>query len=785
MLSCGCYCCRKPRYKRLVDTLYPDDPQDTTPVAAHLDKLLYFARSSPEHLDRMGDYLATRLRRSLTRDRRGHVCVSLKIIEKLLTECDSQRLQLITDSYLSMLHSMLESTDPDFQIMATDSFVMFSERDEQTTPYHRQYDFFIHRFTAMSLVRTSETSHSYLQIRKAGLRGLGGVIKKTEGDESLQLNIWTPDDLNKIIPPFLFNMLPGVAGDWRAEQGAGSAAEESLGGLAEEGLKSIVSSAGLAHIDSVFIPVLQHFDLNHIWTEKKEFGVDVFITIIKTMQKQYRYKAIQALVGHLDKKVGERCLLKQGILDTLSHCVSVAADGSLGPSVLDVFRTLVRHLRISIEDCSTSVEASTNGAFQDSLTKTMGEFAGVLPDYHKPDIMTLITSYMDTGGGGANRAAIKRQKSCSSNAVLRVSLVKAMRSIAETYRHNVLETALPEALFASLVELLRVTQHETQLDVCLLWHQLIDHHNNKQNIPLHTRWESLATCNLSLGRVSQHFINQTRGSLYSSLVFLATHLSPDHVTILAYYHLLALLSLEFAQLGVSDMIHLVNKLQDTALDTTSQISSRHRVVLHGISAGILSLLSHISSLTTLRDHVAEVVERRREKAPSLLPDTLFKERGGEGREEEEEGQEEYPDISEDLMFQLRELGLVRQSPEPAVDLNTRRGHLMRESSTTSNDFLPHASLSLDYGSDSPLGNEQINFNSFKNESAFDESPTNEMREGLGPSLTYEQQVGLSSRQETGLGGIAHLVQSASKPVSEAPTNLRITSAYDMEIPSLN
>ena len=71
MASCGCYCCRKPRYKRLVDALYPGDPQDTTPVASNLDKLLYFASSSPEHLDRVGDYLALRLRRSLSRDRRG------------------------------------------------------------------------------------------------------------------------------------------------------------------------------------------------------------------------------------------------------------------------------------------------------------------------------------------------------------------------------------------------------------------------------------------------------------------------------------------------------------------------------------------------------------------------------------------------------------------------------------------------------------------------------------------------------------------------------------------
>lgn len=35
-------------------------------------------------------------------------------------------------------------------------------------------------------------------------------------------------------------------------------------------------------------------------------------------------------MGHLDKKAGDSCLLKQGILDTLSQCVSVAADGSLG-----------------------------------------------------------------------------------------------------------------------------------------------------------------------------------------------------------------------------------------------------------------------------------------------------------------------------------------------------------------------------------------------------------------------------------------------------------------------
>ena len=83
------------------------------------------------------------------------------------------------------------------------------------------------------------------------------MIKKTEGDESLQLNIWEPDDLNKIIPPFLFNMQRGTDSGAGGLSAAGTGEREgSLAGLAEDGLKAVVASAGLAHIDNVFIAVL-------------------------------------------------------------------------------------------------------------------------------------------------------------------------------------------------------------------------------------------------------------------------------------------------------------------------------------------------------------------------------------------------------------------------------------------------------------------------------------------------------------------------------------------------
>lgn len=131
------------------------------------------------------------------------------------------------------------------------------------------------------------------------------------------------------------------------------------------------------------------------------------------------------MVLHLDNKAKESCELKQGILDTLSQCVIVAADGSLGetvycwfvfqtfgatineyfagPSVLDVFRTLVKHLRISIQGpvgAQDEVSSDDSLKFQKSITKTVGDFAGALPDYHKPDIMNLINSYVDITGPG-------------------------------------------------------------------------------------------------------------------------------------------------------------------------------------------------------------------------------------------------------------------------------------------------------------------------------------------------------------------------------------------------
>lgn len=83
------------------------------------------------------------------------------------------------------------------------------------------------------------------------------------------------------------------------------------------------------------------------------------------MQAQYSYAVIQMLMNHLDEKYrletsaltqedgGERLSrgpkVRMGIVNVLFHLVNIAAGESVGPSVLEVFHSLLNHLRHSID----------------------------------------------------------------------------------------------------------------------------------------------------------------------------------------------------------------------------------------------------------------------------------------------------------------------------------------------------------------------------------------------------------------------------------------------------
>ena len=75
-MSCGCCSPLRARYKRLVDNIFPDYPEDGL-VKSNMEKLIYYAATSPEKLDRIGEYLAYRIGRDIYRAKYGFVKIGM------------------------------------------------------------------------------------------------------------------------------------------------------------------------------------------------------------------------------------------------------------------------------------------------------------------------------------------------------------------------------------------------------------------------------------------------------------------------------------------------------------------------------------------------------------------------------------------------------------------------------------------------------------------------------------------------------------------------------------
>jgi len=163
-----------------------------------MEKLTFYVLSSPEKLDRVGEYLFQKVSRDIYRKKNGCVVIGVEAMDGLLQACHSQSLNLYVESFLRMVQKLLESPDPNFQILATQSvslfdigykpgeillrswlirwlyvlqFVRFASIEEDTPSYHRRYDFFVSKFASMA---HNNSSNDILrsEIRAAGIRGL-------------------------------------------------------------------------------------------------------------------------------------------------------------------------------------------------------------------------------------------------------------------------------------------------------------------------------------------------------------------------------------------------------------------------------------------------------------------------------------------------------------------------------------------------------------------------------------------------------------------------------------
>uniref|UniRef100_UPI00358DE06D protein EFR3 homolog B-like isoform X2 n=1 Tax=Myxine glutinosa TaxID=7769 RepID=UPI00358DE06D len=629
---CSCFRAFRPRYKVLVDSIFPEDPREGL-VKSNMEKLTFYAVSAPEKLDRIGRYLSERLSRNVARRRYGYVFIAMEALDQLLMACHSQRINLFVESFTNMVTKLLESNEPELQILGTNSFVKFANIEEDTPCYHRRYDFFVSKFSSMCH-SNCDSEEVNMKIRLAGIRGLQGVVRKTVNDE-LQATIWNPQHMNKIVPSLLFNMqhTEEEPSNLRASTLAENESKRPSS-LAEVCFRELLSRAGYGTLKSIIMPTLNHMD-NHSHWDPNAFALRSFKIIMYSIQPQLLHLVLQQLLTHLDKHAESRPPIRAGLIRVLSETVSIPA--SIGPAVLEVFNTLLKHLRFSVdrtvqERRSESTdptckswqfnEKGDESKFQDVVIDTIGSFASILPDYQCSEVMMFILGKMPL-------SIEEKGSQYEESKIFQVMLLRSLLKVSQEFRNTNLSTTLSNSILGPLLSSTLLEEPEIHLLSLVVLQSLLDRHHNLERLGHVRIIPDVSSLKLRTEKCTKQdaaVMRKHGQQIYRQLYQSCNQEDKDRRHFNALYKTLVLLALELSseESVLVDLLRLALAMQEAAQGGERLLSVYNQCAMHAVVASFLNVLSQCMSVIPFQQHVSKVIETRTSDAPFLLPEEVFR-----------------------------------------------------------------------------------------------------------------------------------------------------------------
>uniref|UniRef100_A0A3B3ZIU0 EFR3 homolog A (S. cerevisiae) n=1 Tax=Periophthalmus magnuspinnatus TaxID=409849 RepID=A0A3B3ZIU0_9GOBI len=601
---CGCCGPLRPRYKRLVDNIFPEDPKDGL-SKSDMEKLTFYAVSAPEKLDRIGAYLAERLSRDVVRHRYGNVVIAMEALDQLLMACHSQSIKPFVESFLHMVAKLLESREPDLQVLGTNSFVKFANIEEDTPSYHRRYDFFVSQFSAMCH-STHEDPETRTRIRVAGIKGLQGVVRKTVNDE-LQAIIWEPQHMDKLIPSMLFNMQDSPELD------------ENPAALAESCFRELLGRAAYGNMNNAVRPVLVHLDNHHLW-DPNEFAVSCFRIIMYSIQAQHSHHVIQQVLSHLDTHQKDTARVRAGIVQVLLETVAIAAKGSVGPTVLEVFNTLLKHLRLSVDfelggdsrrNSAISMSSGQRGKeseeryVQNAIIQTIGFFGGNLPDYQRAEVMMFIMGKVPVYGTPCHTL-----DTVKIGSVLPLSSPPRLVSVTSGFKSKSMSAALPSTFLDPLFSISLMEDSELRQLVLEILHNIIDRHDNRAKLRGIRIIPNVAALKIKREKISKQdvaFMKKHGQQLYRHIYLGCKEEDNTHKNFELLFTTLAVLTIELAnEEVVIDLIRLALALQEMAALNEENLPMWPRCGIMALVGAYLNFLSQMIANSAFCQHISKV-----------------------------------------------------------------------------------------------------------------------------------------------------------------------------------
>lgn len=420
------------RYKRKIRAVYPKPAEEAVFNKRALEQLEFYALSQRQLLPKIGKHVFQRTARDVSRRRAQQVACGVHIFHMLLKSCHSE-LKLFVVPLFRAIRELLESGQHAYQRLGVTLFCSYAAIEEETPTYHGQDDFLVQILSSMCWKHDKEPED---EARISGLEGLKALFSKAADKRNEHL--WEPKFMDLIVPVFLHNIDDQTPGSPDESQAAAVGAGANR--LATENLQQLISLASLGTLMSVLRPLFSFMDKFECWS-RPTLRQGIFSMVLQAVQKQYVHVAVGGLLQHMDHSTRLGVLAKTGIVKVLALSVTVAEDAALGPAVIEVFHSLLKHLRISAEhpvsgpgDTVPPAQADEE-RFQEVVLETVGSFAEHLTTNQKVEIMIFIIGKIPT-------TTVPHAKACLLRCLIHVARVFEVPSLAE---------ALPEALLAPLL----------------------------------------------------------------------------------------------------------------------------------------------------------------------------------------------------------------------------------------------------------------------------------------------------------------------------------------------
>ena len=625
MAACCCSPCR-PAYKRHVDAIYPAAAEDGL-VKNKMESLVYFAMTSPEKLDRIGEYLAHRVARDVNRGRKEFVLIGVDAMDQLLqSACHVRTLNLFVESFLDTIQKLLESPDPDLQILASTSFLKFSKIEEETPSYHRSYDFFNSRFATMCLSNNGD-EEVRKRLRISGLEGILGVIRKTV-NEDLAENIWEAKHMDKIVSSLLINLNASDMGmTLEGEAPVGRATPDPLGSTgrvatagekADQILRELVTFASsISDIKAILGPVLRHMDDHATWFDDHLEAIYTFNAIMFSIQADLSYVVIEQILLHLESitKIMDKSLVAYALARIIGIGVG---DSTVGPAVLEIINSLLKHLEKSVNIGRKYEEPGSRAlqTYQANLLRALGEYTAKMPDFQKTENMTFILSKIPMDNNHHKGNVIDTD--------VQHIFMKALFSVAEKHTSTLFSSTFSTGLLHSLLRLLHASDSDVRLLVLQTFQILIDRHGNLEKLSA-----APTVCPSSLGlngfpskvnRADKLFVQKSVCRIYSGFNNVLLEQSNSKEFLDAIYATVALLSVETSGVDESALylLDLIDSMQKIAIKELA-LSTENRFALHAVAVALLALFALMVNVPEIDAYVESVISARQLGAPHMLP----------------------------------------------------------------------------------------------------------------------------------------------------------------------